>query len=480
MPFRDLREFISKLISCGQAQVIHDEVDWNMEAGAMVRIAGEKDLPAPFFQRIKDYPSGYKLFGGTLSNYKRMAIAMDMDPDTSAKELMEEYNKRKLKPIKPKVVNEGPCKENIHIGDEVDLLEFPVPMIHEVDGGRFIGTWHLTISKNSETGWVNWGMYRHMLHNKNSIGIQLTSPRKHLWTIYDKSAQSQKGRMDVAIAIGVEPISTLCAGTPLETEISEVDIAGGLRGEPIELIQCETVDLMVPATSEIVIEGEFRADVTMDEGPFGEYTGYSSSPKSPKPTIHVKAITHRNDPIFTMSCLGVPLDDNLIWCLTKSAAFLEILRKRGLPVTAVNASLESSSLITVVSTKASYFGIAADIAHLLWGVDAAHASPYIIVVEDDVDVFNLNQVFHTLATRCHPSRGIVRAQGVPVTPLLPFLNPDERKHRIGAMAYFDCTWPLDWGLDDIPKRISFADVYPKEIQQRVLEMWHKYGFDLKT
>jgi len=476
MPFKDLREFITKLEEEGEAVTIREEVDWNLEAGALVRLAGEKNLPAPFLNRVKGYPEGYRLFGGTLANFRRIAIAMDMDPDTHPKDLMEEFLVRKKNPMKPVLVDSGPCKENIYTGEDLDLTKLPIPMIHEGDGGRFLGTWHITISKEPESGWVNWGMYRHMLIDNNTVGILQTSAAKHLWSMYSNMNGPKDKPMEVAIAIGVEPISTLCGGTPNPYGISEVDIVGGLRGEPVELVQCETVDLAVPATAEIVIEGELRPDDLREEGPFGEYSGYSSAPKTPRPTIHVKAITHRNDPIFTFSCLGVPLDDNLIWCMAKSAAFLEALRERGFPVTGVYAVPESSTFFTVVGVKPVYPGIAADIAHLIWGIDAAHASPYVVVVGDDVDPFDVPQVLHTLATRCHPARGIVKAENCPVTPLLPFLDPQEREYRKGAMVYFDCTWPLDWKPEDVPNRISFSECYPREVQEKVLKIWNEYGY----
>lgn len=476
MPYRDLREFIVALEKAGEALRIEDEVDWDLEAGAIIRRAGEAGLPAPFLQKIKGYPQGYRLFGGTLASFRRIAIAMDMNPDTSPKDLIEEYLRRKGKTIKPVIVSDGPCKENVHMGDEVDLLEFPVPMIHEGDGGRYIGTWHLTISKELDGDWVNWGIYRHMLQDKNTVGIMVTSPGKHLWSTYAKGYQPEKRPMEVAIAIGVEPISTLCAGTNIPFGTSEVDLAGGIRGEPLELIKCETMDLLVPATSEIVIEGEISPDRFMAEGPFGEYSGYSSIPSKPRPTIKVKAVSHRNNPIFTASCMGVPMDDNLIWCFAKSATFLEVLRKRGLPVTAVNSVPESSSFITIVGVKPTYPGIAADLAHLIWGTETAHSTPYLIIVEDDVDPFNMAQVLHALATKCHPSRGIVIRSNVPLTPILPSLNRDERENKVGGMAYFDCTWPLEWNHQDLPKRMSFADCYPYEIQQKTLAIWKKLGY----
>jgi phenylphosphate carboxylase alpha subunit len=473
MPFKDLRQFITKLEREGEARQIAEEVDWNLEVGAIVRRAGEIGLPAPFFQKVKGYPEGFRIFGGTLASFKRVAIAMDLDPETPAKGLIEEYLRRKQRPIKPVLIKGGPCKENILIGGRVDLLKFPFPMIHEGDGGRYAGTWHVTITKDLTSGWVNWGMYRHMIHDSKTLGILLTSKAKHLWSIYMKSHEPQKKPMEVAIAIGVEPISTFCAGTPMPHGVSEAEIVGGIRSEPVELVKCETVNLEVPATAEIVIEGELRADEVRDEGPFGEYSGYITSPKSPKPIINVKAITYRNNPIITMSCLGIPMDDNLIWSLTKSAELLDVLRRRGLPVTGVYSVPEASSYLVVVGVKAIYAGIAADIAHLIWGTDTSHSSPYIIVVEEDVDPFNLPQVLHALATKCHPSRGIHGTENCPATPLLPFLDPREREYRKGGMVYFDCTWPLDWSPEMIPRRVSFSDSYSKEVQQRALAIWQR-------
>ncbi|MBI4187081.1 MAG: UbiD family decarboxylase, partial [Chloroflexi bacterium] len=245
MPFKDLREFIDSLEKAGDVRQIAEEVDWNLEAGAIVRWCNEHSLPAPFFQRVQDYP-GHRIFGTPLGTLRRLAIAMDMDPNTSTRELQEEYLKRKQRPIKPVLVKDGPCKENIRTGGKVDLLEFPVPVIHEGDGGRFIGTWHLDICKDPDTGWVNWGMYRHQVHSKDAAGV-LAEPYTHLGSLLRQKYQVRGQPMEVAIAIGSEPISTFAASTPVPYGVSEVDIAGGLRGEPLEMIKCETIDLEVPA-----------------------------------------------------------------------------------------------------------------------------------------------------------------------------------------------------------------------------------------
>ena len=474
MPFKDLREFIAKLEKEGQAIRIEEEVDWNLEAGAMSRRSNEEGLPAPFFQKIKDYPSSYRLFGEALSNQKRIAIAMDMASATPTSQLVEEYLHRKCQPIKQILAKDGPCKENIQIGDEVDLLKFPVPMVHEGDGGRYVGTWHLTICKDLNSDWVNWGMYRHMLHNRNTVGI-LAAPFIHAMRI--REGWEEQGKpMEIAIAIGVEPISTMCAASPMPHGVSEVDIAGGIRGEPVELVKCETVDLLVPATTEIVIEGEVALEDTMDEGPFGEFTGYTGGHKEPRPVIHVKAVTHRNDPILTMGNEGMPVtNSHAIPSITWAAEFFELLKERGLPVTAVSEPVQGVQLLTVVAIKAAY-ARADEVAFAIWGSRAGPMTPYIIVVEDDVDPFSLDEVVHALITKCHPSRGIVKMDNCTGMALIPWLSRHEQKHLLGSRAYFDCTWPRDWDPAEVPKKCSFDNIYPVEIQQKALDKWHKYGY----
>ncbi len=476
MPYKDLREFIARLEKEGEAQRIEEEVDWNLEAGAMLRRAAEANLPVPFFQKIKGYPKGYRVFAGGAAKYKQMAIALDLPADTHPRELIAEYTRRRNKPIKPVIVKDGPCKENIHIGDKVDLLEFPVPMIHDGDGGRYIGTWHVTISKDLDSDWVNWGMYRHMLQNKNTISILQASRAKHLWTMYVKGYQPRNKPMEIAICFGTEPVSAYCAATWAPYGVAEVEMAGGIRGEPIELVKCETIGLEVPATAEIVLEGEMRQDDMMDEGPYGEYSGYRTGVPTPRPVIRIKAVTHRNNPIFTMSCSGTPMHDDSIQALTKASALLEALQNRGLPITGVALPIEAVNLLAVVAVKTTYAHIAEDIAHVVWGTHSGHVTPYLMVVEDDVDPFDMRQVIHAFVTKCHAYRGIVRLEHSPLINAIPFLNLTEQENRSGAKAYFDCTWPKDWDPADIPQRITFKEAYPPDVQKKVLAIWNKYGY----
>lgn len=474
MAFSDIREFIARLEKEGDAQRIEEEVDWNLEAGAMTRRSIEQGLPAPFFQKVKGYPQGYRLFGEALSTHRRIAIAMEMDPNTSVKELIQEYSKRKRSPIKPNLVKNGPCKENIRKGNDVNLLEFPVPLIHEGDGGRYIGTWHLTICKDLNSDWVNWGMYRHMLHDKNTIALQ-AGPPTHLRRIMQ--GWEDKGKpMEIAIALGVEPISTLCAAAPIAYGVSELDVIGGVRREPMQLIKCETVDLEVPATAEIVIEGEVGHQESMEEGPFGEYTGFMGGHREPRPVIHVKAVTFRNNPIFTMANEGTPVTaTHATQSVTRSAECLDVLRAQGVPVTAAYEFPEGCTLVVVVAVRAG-LARADDVAHAIWGSRLGVSTPYVIVVEDDVDPFDLRQVFHAIVSKCHPWRGIVRLERTRGQALMPFLSRQEQNKLIGARAYFDCTWPADWDPKDIPIKCSFEKMYPSDVQQKAVAKWRKYGY----
>ena len=155
---------------------------------------------------------------------------------------------------------------------------------------------------------------------------------------------------------------------------------------------------------------------------------------------------------------------------------MEALKARGLPITGACVFPEGALKLIAVGVKPIYANIAETIANTIWGTKIGPTLPYIIVVEDDVDPFNLGQVVHALATKCHPYRGIVRLEHANVSHLTPWLSRKERQYNIGGKAYFDCTWPLDWDKADIPQRISFVEEYPEEVQRAALSLWRKYGY----
>ena len=482
MPFNDLREYIARLEQEGEVQRIDKEVDPDLEAGAVMRRSYDLRAPAPLFLNLKGYPKG-RIFGAPISlssrkgrPFARFAISMDMPPESSAFEIIEEYIRRIRNPIKPVLVRDGPCKENILKGDEVDLEIFPAPMLHQGDGGRYLGTWHANITKDPDTGVHNWGLYRIMIHDKKTMGglvLPIQNIGLHYYTKYEARGRS----MEFAIAMGTEPVTPWVAGTRFPPNVSEADIIGGIRRAPLELVKCETVDLAVPATSEIVLEGFIAPGERREEGPFGEYTGFMASERAPRPVYHVTAITHRHDPILPVTCMGVPVDDAAVsMSLTKAANILDETRSRGFPVKAVYCPPEAVTHWTVVSTEVPYPGYARYLAHAIWGMPWGRSAWYLVIVEQDVDVTNMGQVLWAISTMCHPKRGIVQVENVPGHPLLPFLSPEERPKNLAAYALLDCTWPRDWPKEKVPVKVSFDNVWPKEIQEKVLKNWRSYGY----
>ena len=485
MGFKDLREYIDRLEKEGELLRIKEEVDWNLEIGAIIRRSYDLKAPAPLFENIKDYRKGYSILGapaGVSNNpdryFARVAISLGMDPGSKAPDIIEEYIKRKKNPIKPIIVNRGPCKENIHIGDDVNLFNLPAPIIHEGDGGRYIGTWHIVVTKDPDSEWVNWGMYRLMIHDERSMGGVLVPPQ-HIGKMYYEKYEPRNKPMEFAVAIGGDPVIPIVGCAMMSAYVNEVDIAGALREEPVQLVKCETVNLYVPASSEIVIEGEVLPYERKEEGPFGEYVGYRASEKSPKPVYRVKAITHRNDPILTVSNMGVPIDDcHAVMPLTMAAEVLDELRTKGIPVKMVYLPPEGVSHMIFVSTKVPYPNFAKKVANAVWATTPGTYIYYVVVVDDDVDVTNIGEVIHAFTTRCHPYRGIYPFKDTPIYPLLiPFLSPENRlKGTDGGYVLFDCTWPKDWAQSDIPIKASFDILWPNDIQEKVLEKWNKYGY----
>lgn len=484
MKMRDLRDFLTVLERHGELVRIQEEVDWRLEMGAITRRCYDLGAPAALFENVKGYPRGYRTLGAPLgqsrregrSLFARTALALGLTPDTSAKEIMRCYLERKEKPLKPTLIKTAPCKENILLGDDVDLLRFPVPLIHGGDGGRYIGTWHTVITKDPDSSWVNWGMYRLMIHDRNTLGC-LFPMQQHIGQIYQKF-EAMNLPMPAAVAIGGQPVIPIVSCVQLPPFVNEVDIAGGLQGEPIPLIKCETLDLEVPATAEIVLEGEVLPHERKVEGPFGEYMGYEAGKSSPKPVFKVRAITYRNDPILPFSNMGMPIHEGqTATALIKGAEIFAELRRLGLPVKGVFCPPYAVGHMAVISTDTPFVNFAKRVAHSVWATKPGLFTYYIVVVDADVDPTNMDEVLHAMTTKCHPVNGIHPVSHIPGFPvLLPFLPPKERLIGDAAGVIFDCTWPKDWPSESIPIKATLENLWPKEVKDKVLQSWVKYGF----
>lgn len=478
MPYADLREYMNRLEEEGDLMRIKKEVDWNLELGAIMRRANDLREPALLFEKIKDYSSDYRVLanviGATKPNpYGRLCLALDLPKETPPLEIIEELVRRFNNPIKPVIVNKAPCKENIIKGSDIDLLKFPAPFFRELDGGRFIGTWHTDINKDPDSGWVNWGMYRHMLHDRQLIGW-LANPGQHGPSIYYRKYEAKGEAMPMAIAIGTDPACALASISLVSAYTSEVDIAGGIRGKPVELVKCETIDLEVPSTAEIVLEGEVRPNERKAEGPFGEYTGYSASEKALRPVFHIKCITHRKNPILTVSTPGKPFDDTtFVYALCGSAALTIELRKLGLPFKSLFTT--PSMMAVIIAASEIYPGYVHTLSSAIWGTKIGVYRPTIIVVGEDIDVTNMDEVIWAMTTRMHPGRDIHIKKRAPGHPLFPFLSSEEKANLTGAAVCFDATFPFEW-KEKTPMVTDFEHAWSKEIQELVVSKWKEYGF----
>ncbi|MBI4186816.1 MAG: UbiD family decarboxylase [Chloroflexi bacterium] len=478
---KDNREYIQVLEKEGQLKRVKAEVDWELELGAVSRKSIDEHGPALLFENIKGYPRGFPVFANIMTAAKpvlqaRIALALSMPKDSHPLEIVDEYARRAAgKPVKPRIVKTGPCKENILKGKDIDLFMFPTPRIHGIDGGRYIGTWHADITKDPASDWVNWGMYRHVIHDKKRLGTYMSYTSHGMSHFFKNEAEGKD--TPTAIAIGADPISTLVSTTDLPAGISEVEVAGAIGGEPIEMVKCETVDLYVPATSEIVIEGFIRAREMMEEGPFGEYTGYSAGGRLPRPYIDVTCVTFRNNPILTITNMGKPYEEyNTITSITTSAQIANELRARAIPFKSVYSPVHFAGI--VISAKMQYPGFAQTLASAVWSSRAGAWGTYVILVGDDIDPSNIEDVMWCLTTRMHPKNGLVVVPNAPLDALAAYLAPVERRgtdYFTGYHVLFNATFPMEWPKEETPVIMDWEHGWPADVRQKVLSKWKEYG-----
>ena len=479
----DIREFIKILESQDQLRRVKTEVNWNLEIGAITRRNMDLKRPAILFEKIKDYPKGFRILASPFGPTKpvlqgRVALALGEHKSTSPLELIDIVQERIKKPIKPKIVNDGLCKENIVKGKDVDVLRFPNPLISNIDGGRYIGTWNVVVTKDPVTDVVNWGVYRVMIQDGKTLSILMHKAFQHGGEVYHDKYEKGTKSMPIAIAIGTDPLSAIASATSFPRGVSEVDMVGALRGSALEVVKCETIDLEVPSSSEVIIEGEIPPGKTMWEGPFGEYTGHIGSGKMLMPVIKIKCITHRNQPIISTTNMGKPWHDaNTVFSIMYSANARQILWDRDIPIKNVYVMPGTDSL--VISAKSSQ-GLAHRIINTLRTAGCRTSGSYTFIVNEDIDVTDFQDVFWCFTTRMHPKNGIHTFTVQGGNPLIPHLTPEERDGKYSSQVYFDCTFPANWSREYLTEHcsvIDFEHAWPEAVKKRVMSRWASYGLD---
>jgi 4-hydroxy-3-polyprenylbenzoate decarboxylase len=479
MAYKSLHEFIKRLEEEGELKRIKKRVSNVLEITEITDRVCKNNGPALLFEQVEDYniPVVTNMFG----SMKRLAIALEVKDIEDISRRIEEIikfelpnsfiGKFKLIPkffqlasIMPKKVNYGYCKEVIN-KTSPDITSFPVLKCWPEDGGQFL-TLPIVITEHPETKIRNVGMYRMQVYDSKTLGIHWHTHKdgaKHykLWCKKNK-------KMPVAVCLGSDPAVIYSATLPLPEDFDELIFAGFLRNEPVELVRCETIDLSVPANSEIVIEGYVEPNELRLEGPFGDHTGYYS-PKDKYPVFHITCITHRKQPIYPATITGKPPMEDCYLGKATVRILLPLIKLILPEIVDINLPQEGVfHNLAIVSIKKSYPLQAKKVMHSLWGLGQFMFTKTIIVVDDDVDVHNIKEVIWRVGNNIDPKRDIVFVEG-PV---------DELNHAVaiknfGSKMGIDATkkWKEEGYNREWPKEVKMSEEIKKKIDNIWQELW---------
>lgn len=425
----DLRSFLEFLRQEHPEEIldIKGQVDLEYDMTTFVMELERKGkYPLLFFHDVKRFP--YPVVVNTFASRRRIGYGIGLQE----KELISGWKSRSADRIPPIPVKDAPVKEVIHQGKEVNLDKYPIPVHFEIDGGRYI-TGGVVIAKDPDTGVGNLNFTRLQVHDQRRFGASLHS-RGDLWDFQRR--QSERGKpLEVAVAIGVHPAISVAGATNLPITEDEIELAGALMGEGVQVVPAETVDLMVPAGAEMIIEGRILPDSFADEGPLGEYTGYASS-RSTRNVMEVTAITHREDMIFQDIIPGASAEHLNLSKVSRIPRTYHVLKQAFPNVVDLNYPMSGTHYHCYVSLDKKIEGQAKQVMMLIFGLD-----PYIkhiIAVDSDVDVYDEKQVLWALATRFQADRDLFVVPGMPGNLLDPSMVGN-----VGAKLGLDATMSLD-------------------------------------
>ena len=409
-PQTDLRDFLIDVADGGELKCVTG-ANWDKEVGAVTEILYREKVdksPLLMFDEIIGYPKGNRLIYGMLGSPLRLALALGISPKESLdRRSMLDFYRAKIReqsPIPPRIVNTGPVMENIDCDEAVDLLRFPVPVHHELDGGRYIGTACGVVTRDPDSGRVNVGTYRVQVNGPNTATSYISNGKQGRIQ-RDKYFAAGKP-CPMVIIVGIDPATYIAARYTLSDQISEFDWVGGLTGQPLDCIEGEVTGLPFPARSEIVLEGEVSPTETAPEGPFGEWTGYYAGGAQQEPVITIKRMYYRDDPILTCAASQKPPHSHLFErCFIRSAGLLDSLEGAGIPdVKGVWVHQGGAGRTFVaISIKQRYFGHANQVGLVASQVNpTGYVGRYVVVVDDDIAPTDIHDVIWAMGTRSDP------------------------------------------------------------------------------
>ncbi|MEQ3696437.1 MAG: 4-hydroxy-3-polyprenylbenzoate decarboxylase [Pseudomonadales bacterium] len=484
--YKDLREFIDYLESCGQLKRISHPVDPVLEMTEICDRTLKAKGPALLFEN----PIGYDtpVLGNLFGTPQRVAMGMGTDDTAKLREIGEilaylrqpEPPKgfkdlvdkapllKKLMNMGPKTVRKPACQQVVL--DEVDLDLLPIQTCWPGDAGPLV-TWPLVITRGPEKDRQNLGIYRMQKIGKNKLIMRWLAHRGGALDYQEFQRRNPGKPYPVAVALGADPATILGAVTPVPDSLSEYAFAGLLRNSKTEVAKALLSDLSVPASAEFVLEGFLYPDEMADEGPFGDHTGYYNEVES-FPVFTVEKITHRKDPIYHSTYTGRPPDEPAILGVALNEVFVPLFQKQFPEVVDFYLPPEGCSYrMAVVSIKKGYAGHAKRVMLGVWSyLRQFMYTKFIIVVDDDIDARNWEDVVWAMTTRMDPARDMTIIENTPID-YLDFASPVS---GLGSKVGMDATnkWPgettREWGE---PIEMD------QQVKQRVDDIWADLGID---
>jgi len=479
--YRDLRDFIHRLEKEGELKRISVEVDPVLEIAEITDRVTRAGGPALLFERPKG--SRIPLLINMLGSERRMNLALEVERVEEVAERIRSFldlqspqglfDKLKMLPklaelgsFFPKTVKSGACQEVVRKQD-FSLLEFPVLQCWPKDGGRYI-TWPLVITKNPETGKRNVGVYRMQIFDERTTAVHWQTQKHGAEHFRRARARDAHGRIEVAVAIGADPVTCLAGILPIPPDLDEMMFAGFLRREPVEMVPCQSCSLEVPANAEIVLEGYVDLDEFRTEGPFGDHTGFYSL-EGEYPVFHVTCVTHRRQPIYLTTIVGPPPQEDFFMGHAVERIFLPVMKMQYPEI--VDIAMPAEGIfhnLMIVSIRKSYPGHARKIMNAIWSLGQAMFTKVLVVVDHDVNVQNFREVVWKALCAIDPERDVQMVLG-PVDTL----DHAARMQDFGSHMGLDATrkWPSEGFHRPWPDEI----VMDSETKARVDVLWASLG-----
>lgn len=490
-PAPDLRSWLATLEAHGELRRISAEVDWNQEIGAIARINLALQGPALLFENIKGHRRTRctRLLTGAVGNRRHVCLLLGLDVGSSDRAIVAHLKRIYRRGIAPVTLPRDRVERHKLTGRQVDLQQFPAPHWHHLDGGRYIDTFCGVVTRDADSGAMNIGIYRGQVLGRNKVG-KLLIPTQH-WGAHFAHHRAAMTPMPVAVVHGWHDVLPFCAGSPFPKAVCEYDMMGAILGRPVELVKCETSDLLVPAGAEIVVEGTVSPDpATFEmEGPFGEYPGYAGGTPSPKPVMKVQCITYRDDPILRGTLEGArpgfPSEDSPLCAYSWSAIAWNMLEDSGVAgVTDVWMPPVVTGTHIVVQIRKAYRGHAQQIANALWGTGAGQwFFKNVIVVEEDVDIRDREALEWAFAFRVNPALGQLLTFGPTFGSVLDPSTPREQanpqKYGTGCWTRTLIDATRSWEFERNPawgnRRFPPINTIPPALEEKVRSRWAEYG-----